>query len=582
MNWSSQAQQVGRGQSLPAVIMMLVVIVVFVASSAMAQYQVRKPTSPAKQQATISITDPSGSTTWEKGKRYTIRWTSQGTITSVQIELVDQAGNSHDIVRRTTNSGSHAYSVARTLADGAYRLTISSSDGKVTAESSGTITIQPATLGGTSTTSTETTRTPKGGYTPRTTTPTGPSHAPSAGEVTTATDDNQPSGTPTLRQSEMTTATHQVEQEAVQLAQPVDVSGFIYPDLEIVEVVYAKPLDHQVLLRVRNNGLTYVGPVDVKVIATVGAYGANFAFDNTVTLQVDLQPGDRHLHAIPGFTWPDPIDHPQLTFGLNLDPQNLITEQDETNNRLDATVRIACGLRIDSIVPNSMPYRDQSYSMDVDLFGSFGREQYGKVVQMERNGEVTLPGVGYWSESKVRITIPRGMKAGTHVIKVYCSDPTNGPADASNGVMFTKKAKSRSEKFLNVLKEMHFFFRPRYSPKLDACAIAEALAEEFGDWLDFGCLPPEIDSVRVNRIDDGQDLHVFAWYTSTCPCVIVHEVWKGDQLIKVWPVGMDGESSQREAHQVFPALEPGIYQYVFQVVDIEEEEASANASFEHK
>ena len=80
-------------------------VVVIMSASSFAQYQVRKSGTPVQQQASISITDPAGNTTWEKGKRYTIRWTSQGTITSVQIVLVDQAGESHDVIRRTTNSG---------------------------------------------------------------------------------------------------------------------------------------------------------------------------------------------------------------------------------------------------------------------------------------------------------------------------------------------------------------------------------------------------------------------------------------------------------------------------------------------
>lgn len=558
-----------RGRDFVADFVVMIALVTMVASPTFAQYQIKRPVG---QQATITISDPSSAVTWEKGKRYTIRWTSEGRVSSVEIVLLDEAGKQHYVVRRTTNSGSYAYTVARTLSDGSYRLRISTPDGKVAAESSGTITIQAATRGRTGTSVTESTRPPSKVYTPGgSTTPTTES---GPGEVTTAPEGNQPSGTPTPQQSDLTTSHSRVQQEAKQLTQQVDVSGFTRPDLQIVDLKYAEPLD-QVLMHVRNNGLTYVGPVDVKVVALVGLQGSSFTYDETVTLQVELDPGDLDLHAIPGFAWPEPIDHPQLTFGLNVDPQNVIAEQDENNNRLDATVCVPCGMRIDSIQPASYRLTKAHFDQDVLLFGKFGQESHGKVIRLEKGNTATDVLTPYWSDSKVKMRVMSDQHTGTYAVKVYCSDPASGPAYASNAVSL--KIKERSDRFTVFLERIGLV-----TPVLDAGSIAEALADEFGDWMEH-CNVPEVDSVRVQRIDNSQSIEVNAWYTSNCPYVITHEIWQGDQLLKIWPLGFDGNNgSQQEQHQVFTALDPGKYQYICRIINSEGEEGTASLDFEHK
>jgi hypothetical protein len=219
--------------------------------------------------------------------------------------------------------------------------------------------------------------------------------------------------------------------------------------------------------------------------------------------------------------------------------------------------------------------------MDIDLFGRFGRERHGKVIRMERKGKVVLPPVSSWSQSRVRITIPAGIPAGTHVIKAYCSAPTDAPAYAGNGVLFTKKAESRSAKFKRVMQDI--FLIEKYSPKLDARKLAGALADEFGDWIEFAdeCPAPAVDEIRVERLEANRGIAVRAWYTSKCPCVVVHEVWHGDRCVKLLPLGLEGnDGSRREQRQVFPGLDPGSYRYTFRVVDSEEQQASASKDFD--
>jgi len=125
----------------------LCLFVVFTASSTFAQYQLRKPTTPTQQKASITVTDPAGGATWEKGKRYAIKWKSEGRVPSVKIVLIDQVNKSHDIVRSTTNSGLYNYTVSTRLADGAYKVVVMTADGSVKGEAGGTVTIQKKTFG---------------------------------------------------------------------------------------------------------------------------------------------------------------------------------------------------------------------------------------------------------------------------------------------------------------------------------------------------------------------------------------------------------------------------------------------------
>jgi len=128
-------------------ILTLSVLVFFIASSSFAQYQVRKPTTPAQQKVSITVTEPAGGVTWEKGQRYTIKWKSEGRVPSVKIVLMDHANKSHDVVRSTTNSGSYTYMVSTRLADGAYKVVVMTADGSVKGESSGSVTIQKRSFG---------------------------------------------------------------------------------------------------------------------------------------------------------------------------------------------------------------------------------------------------------------------------------------------------------------------------------------------------------------------------------------------------------------------------------------------------
>jgi len=147
MNLTDRSHWLRLGRGFWTTVMALSLVVTIATTSTLAQYQLRKPTTPTQQKASITVTEPAGAATWEKGQRYAIKWQSEGRLPSVKIILIDQAGKSHDIVRSTTNSGSYTYTVSTRLVDGAYRVVVMTVDGSVRDEASGTVTIQKKMFG---------------------------------------------------------------------------------------------------------------------------------------------------------------------------------------------------------------------------------------------------------------------------------------------------------------------------------------------------------------------------------------------------------------------------------------------------
>ena len=69
-------------------------------------------------------------TTWEKGKRFEITWTSSGIRGAVKIDLVDPKGKATPLARQTLNNGKYSFTLMQSIAEGDYKIRISSMDGK--------------------------------------------------------------------------------------------------------------------------------------------------------------------------------------------------------------------------------------------------------------------------------------------------------------------------------------------------------------------------------------------------------------------------------------------------------------------
>ncbi len=136
----------GFNQSLIRVVSiapLYILALIILSSSTLAQYQVRKPAG-RQTSASITITDPSGSATWEKGKRYTIKWESTAIRGSVKIDLIDPGDRVTPLVRQTLNNGKYSFTLMQNMADGNYRIRVSSTDGKTFGESAGTVSVSRA------------------------------------------------------------------------------------------------------------------------------------------------------------------------------------------------------------------------------------------------------------------------------------------------------------------------------------------------------------------------------------------------------------------------------------------------------
>lgn len=80
----------------------------------------------------INVLSPNGGETWEKGKPYTIRWTSKGVKGNVKIMLKKIGGPWYTIAESVPNTGRYSYTVPKNIREGLkFLLYIMSSDEKV-------------------------------------------------------------------------------------------------------------------------------------------------------------------------------------------------------------------------------------------------------------------------------------------------------------------------------------------------------------------------------------------------------------------------------------------------------------------
>ena len=120
------------------VVVLIGILLMAMAVDVSAQYQVRKPGAAATP-ASIQVISPTSGETWEKGKRYEITWTSTGIRGSVKIDLIDPQGKATSLTRQTMNGGKYSFTLMRNVADGDYKIRVSTTDGKTTGESSGAV-----------------------------------------------------------------------------------------------------------------------------------------------------------------------------------------------------------------------------------------------------------------------------------------------------------------------------------------------------------------------------------------------------------------------------------------------------------
>lgn len=101
------------------------IVVLFTLGILYSQVQIKKREQLKPQvMATIKVMSPNGREEWEKGNRYTIRWTSQGIKGNVKIKLKygPGAGSWYTIAESTPNTGSYTFTFPTDFLQGDYSL----------------------------------------------------------------------------------------------------------------------------------------------------------------------------------------------------------------------------------------------------------------------------------------------------------------------------------------------------------------------------------------------------------------------------------------------------------------------------
>ena len=131
--------QLGTRIGLLAVLLICLAALCFT-PDAQGQYEARKPTTgAADQKASLTVTEPAAGTAWSKGKRYEITWKSEGIRGGLKIELIDPKGEATVLTRHTMNSGKYSFMLMQNVADGVYKIRISTVDNKTVGVTAGAV-----------------------------------------------------------------------------------------------------------------------------------------------------------------------------------------------------------------------------------------------------------------------------------------------------------------------------------------------------------------------------------------------------------------------------------------------------------
>jgi len=269
------------------------------------------------------------------------------------------------------------------------------------------------------------------------------------------------------------------------------------------------------IITIRNRGLgAFEGDADLRMLSLYAFTGDSFHYDKTLPVRLSLKAGQQRQVSFPlaqspwgrpenpgeklqwGFVWPDPIDYPKLTFAARIDASNSITESNEQNNFLQKEIAIPCGVRVQQVadtrndkkVGEVNTYRSAGH---ICLWGQFGDRQACKHVYLERNGQRHRLDVEQWTPSKLHVHVPKKMKEGKYDLSVYTTDPSANPAYGSAPIPL-RISKYHDEGSWG-------------EEELDPRDLANALAEEYEEWLEFnnGADDPDPAELWIERAENG-------------------------------------------------------------------------------
>ena len=320
---------------------------------------------------TINVTSPGAGNDWCLGSTHTITWTSSGVAGNVMIVLRPADPPMSDpvltIVASTANDGSHSWSIPGSgLAAGTYEVRVRTvtTDPFVFGDSANfTISSCPAPSASINVTSpgagndwclgsSHAITWTSSGVSGNVMIVLRPADPPMADPVLTivASTANDGSYSWSIPGSGLAAGTYEVRVRTVTTDPFVFGDSAIFkisrcsnlkPDFELLGIpVNGDPTGNNLnslSVIIKNNGDSYEGAISFRIIGMDRLMGGKFLLDTRKSFNMKLTKGEKVTKRIlQGISWP--IDVCNVSFGIIVDPDNLITESNETNNSFDRTI----------------------------------------------------------------------------------------------------------------------------------------------------------------------------------------------------------------------------------------------------
>ncbi len=155
-------------------------------------------------------------------------------------------------------------------------------------------------------------------------------------------------------------------------------SPFLLPDFQVTDIAYW-PENTRIRIQVRNGGKPFDG--NLKFRLNLSDPYSPYTLDKVVLAPVSLNTTDTQwVTLLSDFTWPDPVEYPTLNVMAAADPDNQISENDDSNNHFHKTLRVNCNVHIEAL-SNYRLVKGKGESFAI--YGRFGSRQISDFPQSE-------------------------------------------------------------------------------------------------------------------------------------------------------------------------------------------------------
>ncbi len=198
------------------------------------------------------------------------------------------------------------------------------------------------------------------------------------------------------------------------------------PDLEPVDLYR---VGGRLKVALMNHGFAFTDDVELRlaVLESVVSGESDFALDIIVVVPITIGTGGVAVVDIVNLDWPSEkypaLDHPQLRVGVRVNPRGRISERSLSNNSIERTLRVPCGMIIESAVRSHF---HEGLPALLELHGRFGSAQKTKGVVLRRDGREISLLVADWRSDALKVVLPRNLPAGQYEVVVECTEKACG------------------------------------------------------------------------------------------------------------------------------------------------------------